>query len=294
MAIESAHPSLPRRQLGKYIRNAREEQNLGQREVAELMQWSVSTQSRLERGDLGKLKDRDLQQLGRVLGFAEKETAAMIGLLQQAAEKSWWHSFGDLIPETFDVYVGLENDARALDIYRPDIVPGLVQVAGYAAALDRIYFPKDSEEEQNRRIQLKLHRQATVTRKAKSLIVDLVLHESVLRTVVGGPAVMAAQLRHLADLSVRPNVTIRVLPFKAGFPVGISVGPYVILEFSPDAKGVNPPTVVYVENYTGDMYLEADPDVQRYRRASTIIQRVALDAVMSRNLLRQAAKEHLA
>ena len=294
MASEAAHPSLPRRQLGKYIRNAREAASLGQREIAQMMQWSISTQSRLERGELGKIRDRDLRELGQALGFTDEETAAMVGLLQQAAEKRWWHSFGDLIPESFDVYVGLETDAYSLDIYRPDIVPGLFQTADYAAALDRIYFPTDSEEEQDRRIQLKLRRQAIITRKAKPVNVDLVLNESVLNMTVGSPAIMAAQLRRLADLSLRPNVTIRILPSKAGFPVGMSVGPFVILDFAADAKGVIPPTIIYVENYTGDMYLEAESDVKRYRGASTIIQRAALDVVMSRNLLRQAAKEHLA
>ncbi len=256
------------------------------------MQWSVSTQSRLERGELGKLRDRDLQLLGEVLGFKDGETAAMIGLLRQTAEKSWWHSFGDVILESFGVYVGLETDARSLDIYRPDIVPGLFQTAEYAATLNRIFFPKDSEDEQQRRIQLGRQRQMILTRKAKPATVNLVLQEAVLRTVVGGSSVMAAQLRHFADMSVRPNITVRVLPFTAGFPLGITLGPFVILDFAADPKGVAAPTVIYVENYTGDMYLEVETDVRQYRRASAIIQHAALDAVTSRNLLRQVAKEY--
>ncbi|MFD7845478.1 Scr1 family TA system antitoxin-like transcriptional regulator [Nocardia sp. NPDC059764] len=101
---------------------------------------------------------------------------------------------------------------------------------------------------------------------------------------------MATQLRHLADLGTRPNITVRVVPFQAGFPLGTPVGPFVALDFKPDVKGVAEPTVIYVESYTGDMYLEGEADVGKYRRAFATIQHVAMDAVTSRNMLRQCAR----
>lgn len=106
---------------------------------------------------------------------------------------------------------------------------------------------------------------------------------------------MAAQVRHLAELSTRPNVCLRILPFAAGVPLGLSTGPFVILEFGTDSKGqpVEPP-VVYVEGFTGDLYLERQGDVQRYRRAQDGLERCALDVQDSRNLLRQVAKEYSA
>ncbi|MGH3792792.1 MAG: DUF5753 domain-containing protein, partial [Pseudonocardiaceae bacterium] len=38
------------------------------------------------------------------------------------------------------------------------------------------------------------------------------LHETVLRLQIGGPAVLADQLHHLLRMSVRPDVTLRVVP----------------------------------------------------------------------------------
>jgi hypothetical protein len=255
------------------------------------MEWSISKLGRIERGEEGKLRIADVTQLCGILGFDADRTAVMVGLAQQADAKNWWHAFGDLIPEGFVMYVDLESTAHQMTIFRPDLVPGLLQTAAYARALDRIYFPHDSEEEQERRIRLRMQRQAILTRKTKPTRVEVVLHESVLRTVVGSPVAMAAQLRHLADMSTRPNVSIRVLPYSAGLPVGFAVGPFVILGFAPDAEGVTEPTVVYVENLTGAMYFERDVDVTTYRRASATIQHAALDAVASRNMLRQVAKE---
>lgn len=158
------------------------------------MEWSISKLGRIERGETGKLTARDIEALCGVLGFNAETTAAMVGLNRQAAAKSWWHSFGDLIPEGFNVYVGLETSATQMDIYRPDIVPGLLQTADYARALDRVYFPNDSEEEQARRVELRMNRQTIITRKSSPTKVSVVLQESVLHTMVGGPAIMAGQL----------------------------------------------------------------------------------------------------
>ncbi|MEV6256023.1 MULTISPECIES: helix-turn-helix domain-containing protein [Nocardia] len=295
MGKQGTSASLPRRQMGRYLRESREEQNLTQGQVATIMDWSVSTQSRLERGDVGRLRARDIELLCQNLGLDHEKSAAMVGLFKQGAEKSWWHSFGDLIPETFNVYIGLEASARQIEIFRPDIIPGLLQTNDYAATLDRIYFPKDSEEERRRRIELKTKRQAIITRKANPATIDVILGEAVLHAVVGNPKIMSAQHRHLAELSTCPNVTIRVLPFGAGFPVGGPVGPFSILDYGLDAAGgVAEPTVVYVEGFTGAMYFEGESDLRRYREALTIIRHTALDAVASRRLLRQRMKEYLA
>ncbi|MBF6183518.1 helix-turn-helix domain-containing protein [Nocardia otitidiscaviarum] len=290
MAKDGPGSSLPRRQLGRYLRRGRIEANLTLEQVGSEMEWSISKLGRIERGEIGKLTSRDVEALCGIVGFDAEMTAAMIGLNKQAAEKSWWHSFGDLIPEGFNVYVGLETSAHVMDVYRPDVVPGLLQTADYARALDRIYFPDDSEEEQERRVQLRCRRQTIVTRKSNPTKVGVVLHESVLHTNVGGPAVMAAQLRHLADIGTRDNLAIRVLPFSAGLPVGTPTGPFVILDFATDRTGGPEPTVVYVENFTGDMYFEGESDVRHYRAASAALQRAALDEVTSRTLMRQVAR----
>lgn len=291
MSDDSPRASLPRRQLGRYVRRQREENTaLTQAEVAAAMQWSHSKYSRLERGEPGKILDRDLRELGKILEIPDEKTDAMIELARQVAEKTWYNSFNDLIRANFDVYMRMETEAHSMEIYRPDLIPGLFQTADYARSLNRVYFPKDSEEEQDRRIDLKLKRQAIITRKKTPVTVDLVLHESALHTQVGNGLIMATQLRHLADLGTRSNITVRVLPFRAGFPLGMSVGPFVALDFKPDSKGVAEPTVIYVESYTGDMYLEEAADVGKYRRAFATIQHAALDAVTSRNLLRQVAR----
>jgi hypothetical protein len=88
---------------------------------------------------------------------------------------------------------------------------------------------------------------------------------------------------------------VYVLPASAGFPLGIATGPFTILDFGTDNHGQPlEPSVVYVESYTGDMYLERPASVQRYRSAFETIKQVALNVADSKHLLRRIAKEYKA
>ncbi|MFD0360472.1 helix-turn-helix domain-containing protein [Nocardia sp. GCM10030253] len=285
--------TVPRRQLGRYLRELRLQSGMTIAEAAQLIERGSSTLQRLEKGTADRIRVLDVEALCRVYGADETTTAALIGLAQQAKAKSWWHEFGDLIPENFDVYMGLEAAARRLTSYQVELVPGLLQTSDYARAVIRLGVPDETEADHERRVQMRMHRQVLITRKARPAAVDIVLHETVLRRVIGGRRIMSAQLRHLADTGTRPNATIRILPFTAGVPSGKLTGPFTILDFGTDAKGEKvEPTVVYAPSFTGDMYLEKEDDLRRYDQAYEAIQRAALDASDSKDLLRQVAREY--
>ncbi|MFJ4650487.1 helix-turn-helix domain-containing protein [Nocardia sp. NPDC088792] len=286
--------TLPRRQLGRYLREGRMQCNLTIAEAAALMEWSESKLQRLETGNAEKIRVLDIRELCRIYDFDDEFTTALGGLAQQASVKSWWHEYDDLIPEGFNVYVGLEASARGLVSYQPDLIPGLLQTADYARVLIGDYWPDAGDDQLDRRVQLKIRRQSLLTRKRNPATFDIVMHETALRRVVGSPRVMAAQLRRVADMSTLPTIAVRVLPFSAGVPIGHTVGPFVILDFGHDS-GNRPlePTVVYLENFLGDLYLEKQAAVDRYLQAYQAIQRAALDETSSRDLLRKAAKEYV-
>lgn len=262
-------------------------------EVGALMQWSISTVQRLEVGRTERIRLVDVEALCRIYEFSEEFTQALKGLACQAAGQSWWHEYGDLIPENFDVFVDLESSAQALTWYETELVPGIAQTPAYAHALIRTGYPEEPAAEHERRVKLRMRRQALITRTHAPVRIDITLREPVLRSIIGGSRVMASQLRHLADLSTRPNVTVRILPLAAGCPLGVTIGPFVILEPRHITRRQPPdPTVVYVESYTGDLYLEKPAAVARYARAHQGLRRVALDDERSRIMLRRLAKEY--
>jgi len=285
--------SITRRQLGRHLRDAREGVGMTLEGTSALMEWGKSSLQRIEKGQNQKVRIRDLDGLIEIYGIDQDEAAGLRGLATEAAEKSWLHEFGDVIPANFSVYMGLESAAQKLTTYQPDLVPGLLQTEAYARILVRNAFPDESDAEVGGRVVPRMRRQQLINRKIKPVVLTVVLFESVLRRMIGGPDVMAAQLRYLADMSTRPNIKIRILPFSAGMPTGDQLGPFVILEFGTDSRG-NPiePTTVYAEGYIGDIYSEKVGIVQRYTHAFNLVEQASLDEVSSRNLLRAVAREY--
>ncbi|MFJ9365361.1 helix-turn-helix domain-containing protein [Nocardia sp. NPDC101769] len=283
--------TVPRRQLGRYLRDLRQQSGMTIAEVARRIERGATTLQRLETGQADRIRLWDIEALCRVLGAGETETAALKGLAQQGNAKSWWHAYGDLIPVNFDVYMGLESAAATLTSFQ-ELVPGLAQTPEYARALIRSGYSGGSENEISRRVEMRMHRQVLITRRAQPASIDVILDESVLHRVIGGRKIMASQLRHLADLETRPNIAIRVLPYSAGMPLGDLTGPFTILDFGDDGRQTVEPAVVYVESYTGAMYFDDGETVDRYRTAHATMRRVALDARESRDLLRKTAREH--
>src|SRR5262249_59285347 len=96
------------------------------------------------------------------------------------------------------------------------------------------------------------------------------IDEAVLRRPTGTPPAMRAQLRHLADMALRPNVTIQIIPFEAGGHSAAG-GPFSILRFAePDL-----PDVVYLEQLTSALYLDKPEALDRYLM---VMERVCMDA----------------
>ena len=64
--------------------------------------------------------------------------------------------------------------------------------------------------------------------------------------------------RFLADTALLPNVSIRIVPFRAGLHRGALTGPFVILRFPLNSDGQDSePPVAYVNGFTGALYLES-------------------------------------
>lgn len=120
----------------------------------------------------------------------------------------------------------------------------------------------------------------------------MVLNESILRRPVGGKDVIRAQLARLVQVSDLPNVALKVLPFDTGMHAGIMSGPFVVLEFpvSGNGRATEPPTV-YVDGFTGSLFLDKPREIKRYNAAFTDIWTAALDGAASRDLITKAAEE---
>ena len=103
---------------------------------------------------------------------------------------------------------------------------------------------------------------------------------------------MSAQLGRLAEVSELQNVSLRVVPFSAGLHPGLMSGPFVILRFPVNGDGRDSePATVYVDGFTGALYLDKPGEVERYAQAFGGIWDASLDGTASRDLIHHAAEE---
>lgn len=277
-------PTVLRILLGAQLRRLRESRRISLEDAGNAIRASHSKVSRLETGRVG-FKDRDIVDLLTLYGVTEqKEREALRTLAARANSPGWWHDYSDVLPNWFEAYVGLEEAASQIRSYEVQFVPGLLQTEDYARGVMLLAYSHPREID--RRIRLRIARQATLDRDDPPNL-WVVLDEAVLRRPIGGADAMREQVRHLIDMSQRPNVTIQVMPFSAGgYPV--TWGPYSVLRFAE----YDLPDVVYLEQLTSALYLDKPDVVDSYL---TVMERLCIDAATpaaSLKLLKAALKDY--
>ncbi|MFI6312174.1 helix-turn-helix domain-containing protein [Nocardia fusca] len=279
--------TLPRRQLGRALRDARHARGSTLDQVAGETEFSRATLSRIELGQYERLKVREVEYLSRYYGLPDGRTEYLMTLASELNTKVWWQDYQNFVRDGFSTYLELESYATEFRLFQPLVVPGLLQTAEYARAVFSAYKLDHPPSEIDNQVELRVQRHTRLLRRRWKVQLECLLHESVLHTVVGSKRIMAAQCRFIADLSTREDVAVRVVPFTAGLPTGGVVPPFNILDF-PDSE----PTVVYAEGAIGSITFEDTDDVQRFRELYESFRNAALGEQESRDRIRKIARRH--
>lgn len=278
-------PTVRRRRLGSELRRLREARSINLEVVADRLGLAASTLSRIENGK-APTKTAYLTALLELYEVTDAEQRqVLIDMAREGHRKGWWAGYEDVLPTGFGIYVGLEADASGLRIYETQVVNGLLQTPEYAKAILREVNKKNSPDQLQRATELRIKRQHTVE-KPDPPDLWLILDEAVIRRPIGGPEVMAGQLKHLVEASHWPNLTLQVLPFSAGAHSALT-GPFTILEF-PERTDDD---VVYLDSWGGPIYLEKERDVRMCAEAFDRLRAAALSTNDSVALANQVARE---
>lgn len=249
------------------LRQLRTERGLNIDDVTERAMFSATKLSRLETGRVGA-SPRDIRDLCIVYGITDAaERERLMAMAREGKQRAWWQQYG--LP--YASYVGLEADAVSISDYNPDIVPGLLQVEGYARAIFDSGDPPLEPAAIEQRIKARIRRQALL-RRDDAPMYHCIVDEAALRRPVGGRAVMRAQLARIIEATSLPKVTFQVIPFDVGAHPGLDSN-FIILAF--DKSMVN--DVVYVEGAVGNIYMESAADLERYERIFSRLQSIALN-----------------
>lgn len=279
--------TLPRRQLGRALRDARHAQGSTLDQVARDTEFSRATLSRIELGQYERIKVREVEYLCRYYGLSIERMNYLKAIAAQSNTTVWWQGYRHFLGGGFTTYLELETYATEIHVFQPLIVPGLLQTVDYARWIFSNYSPSDSAEAIEEKVELRMRRCTRLTQRHSRSRVELVIHESVLHAVVGSARTMAAQCRHIADISARDNIEVRVLPFSAGIPTGGVMTPFIVLEFL-DGE----PSAVYSEAALGSITFDDAEDVRRYRSLYDLIRAATIDEPASRDRIRKIARRY--
>ena len=263
LANSSGGPTVLRILLGTQLRRLRQEKDISRHDAGYAIRASHAKISRMELGQVS-FKRRDVDDLLKLYGVSDpKQREALLGLVSSANAQGWWHKYGDVLPQWFGVYVGLEEAASVIRTFEVQFVPGLLQSEGYARSVIRLSRTANSDEDVNSRVKMRMRRQRRLTpdHDPESPVPRLwaVIDEAVLHRPYGDAAVMREQIEHLIEMSRRPNVTIQIATFAMGGHPAAG-GPFSILRFPTPQL----PDVVYLEQLSSALYFDKFDDTSRY------------------------------
>ncbi|WP_280506983.1 helix-turn-helix domain-containing protein [Nocardia flavorosea] len=292
MSIESDPPTLPRRVLGRRLREMREVAGLTRAKAARKCEMGAQTLWRLECGRNKETKKMVVNALCETYGASAKERNELLWLVDESRKDGWWQSYADVMCPEIGMFLDLERAASRVFSWQWTTLPGLVQTPRYRRATWDISTMLGVEIEPDREIVLLRKRQERLY-DSECFSLEVALSEAVLRHPIGGLETMAEQLDHLIELSSLPNVSLRVLPFATPNHIGIMAKDFVYLEFPEHLNPVlTEPPVIYVEGFTGALYLDKQFEIDRYQSAMTSILQVALDERDTQRLLEATAREY--
>ncbi|MFD4994824.1 helix-turn-helix domain-containing protein [Streptomyces buecherae] len=187
--------------FGRFIKQARERAGRTQAELGAVAHLDRSMVARIESGE--RVPDRrqvvaweDLLETGDVMLDLWRD----VDWYPTTPRRDW-----------FERRVQMDREATALRVYQNQYVPGLMQTEAYAHVLYSLVVR--GADELKRSVENRLRRQDRfLAADPESPLLSAILTEDTMRTVVGGPEVMAEQCAHLLHLTELPNFVIQILP----------------------------------------------------------------------------------
>lgn len=282
--------SVPRRQLGRYLKKAREEAGIALEAAARELEWSRARMYRIEAGQTS-VRSHDAIAMCDLYGADEELREVLVGLARESKAKGWWQPYGDVVPSWFELYVSMEAAASQLRQYVPALVPGLLQTPAYAAAVFQLD-PGISERDVAQKVALRMERQKLLTRRnPEPPRLEFILDEAVLRRPIGDVDAWREQLAHLSNVVRARRLSVRILQSALGPHRALGAGSFVILDFPRVGVRVPEPTTVYCEGLTGALYLDKPGEVQVHVDIWGTLDALALDAKRSQDLIAEIVKE---
>lgn len=283
-------PILARRRLKRELADARA--RLGWTQEYATRQLAPWSRNKLVNIETGKFKQPDPSLVDRMAAAYGPESGLdadridnlkKLVLEVRAGASAWWQDWADIFTDDF---VGLEAEALVIRAYEPSNVPGLCQTGVYMSETMSAY-PFTDPAERQRRVMARMLRQQLLDRNdPPPPQIHLLIEEAALTRRFGTVNEHIAQLRLLAELASRDNITLQVLPRFAPLHAGTNGGKFTWLEF------IRPePAVVYLENEISAQIIDDPAALTQFSGIWDLITQVAPPPETTIDQLRQLEEE---
>ncbi|MHA7957416.1 helix-turn-helix domain-containing protein [Streptomyces sp. L500] len=253
-------PTFRRRELGKELRRLRERKGLSTRAAAEAIESSESKLNRVESGHNQLPRVRDLEDLLELYGVtATDDREHLLMLHRDSLSGDWYRPYQNFLPSGQLLYMGLESDAASMRAWHSQVVFGLLQAESYTRAMFTTSKPvlERTTEFVESNVTLRMKRKEILFGD-NPMELRVVLDESTLRRVIGGPEVMREQYAEIEKLASLDHVTVQILPQRLA--TYRAPDNFVILDFD---AGLDPvvmhdsPSVMTVSDKAREVWLHA-------------------------------------
>jgi hypothetical protein len=243
-------PAVLKRRLGEELRALRQAAKVTVAQAAAELGSSEAKVRHMENGRNVPSKP-DLTVMIALYGSSPRVHETLEELRQAANSRGWWSSYR--LPPWLHNLVGLESDATTIRNFDLELLPGMLQTEAYARMINsvgpRVYPP----DEVDRQVAARLKRQELLD-GTPGVSYHAIISEAAFYRLRGTSTDIAPdQYRHLSAMSERPNVTVQVLPFGAGFHESMA-GSFVLLTFP---RGVSTPVAYFEYPFGGQLEHDA-------------------------------------
>ena len=105
-------PPVRRRLLGAALRRFREQAGYTLEDAARILECDRSKISRIETGQRG-IRPKELRELLVEYGVDEPRRDALLVVARQAQQAGWWQSYGHVLDDAYQDFIGLEATATS-------------------------------------------------------------------------------------------------------------------------------------------------------------------------------------
>jgi hypothetical protein len=237
MSDDAYGATVAKRRLSRRLTELRGTTGYTANHVCDILNWGRGKVGRFEANQWKRPEMSDIRDLVRIYEIDGAERDEIEELAVRSRVRPWWREYGEIFDNEFP---GYENDASAIQVYMPLVLPGLLQTAAYMEA----QFKSGPRPPAWRRkaIAARLRRQEILERAdGTAPRLSVVITEASLLYRWGMHGDRREQIEHLAGMSKRRNVDLRIQRFDDGPPTGL-FSMVNIFDF-PDGE----PSLVFVE-----------------------------------------------